>query len=58
MNQHQHTHDEVAYVDALLKRLLEHYLTNTALPSQAEKALTPALVHLLSRCVIAEGYGQ
>ncbi len=57
----QQTQGNVEYVDTLLDRLLEQYLTRTALPNKEDRAgrpLTPALFHVLARCVIAEGYGE
>ncbi len=57
----QQTQGNVDYVDTLLDRLLEQYLTRTALPNKEDRAgrhLTPTLFHVLARCVIAEGYGE
>ena len=58
MNQQQYTQGAAEYIDTLIRRLLERYLAGEALPSSAEKILTPALVHALSRCIVAEGYGE
>ena len=58
MNQQQYTQGTAEYVDTLIRRLLERYLTSEALPGSAEKTLTPALVHALSRSIMAEGYGE
>ena len=45
------------FVDRILNRLLEHYLTREALPGTDEERLTVTLFHRLARCVVAEGYG-
>ena len=58
MNQQQYTQDAQEYIDTLIRRLLERYLAGEALPGSVEKTFTPALVHALSRSIVAEGYGE
>ena len=46
----------VQYKDALVQRLVEHYLAHRPLPGQ-DKALTPELFYRLYRAITGEGYG-
>jgi hypothetical protein len=58
MDQQRQTQGDVEYVNGILKRLQQHYLNSTALPSQEGQPLTLTLLYRLYRYVIAEGYGQ
>ncbi len=57
----QHTQDQemvadVEYIDALVERLVEHYLARTPLASKEVKPLTITLFHHLYCHIMAEGY--
>ena len=54
----QETRDDLAYMDEMLRRLLEHYLTGTSLPGNAGARVSMTLLHRLARCIVTEGYGQ
>ncbi len=54
----QETRDDLAYMDEILRRLLEHYLTGTSLPGNAGARVSMTLLHRLARCIVTEGYGQ
>ena len=54
----QQTQGDVQYMDGILNRLLEHYLTSEMLPGKEEERLSPTLFHRLARCVVNEGYGE
>ena len=54
----QETRDDLAYMDDILRRLLEHYLTGTSLPGKARARVSMTHLHRLARCIVTEGYGQ
>jgi hypothetical protein len=54
----QQLEQDAAYVDALIERLCEHYLTRTPLPGSEPEPLNAAAFYRFYRYVIAEGYGQ
>ena len=54
----QQTQDNVQYMDGILNRLLEHYLTSATLPGKEGQRLSATLFHHLARCVVGEGYGE
>ena len=47
-----------AYRNALLQRLVEHYLRRDRVPSKDQQPITITLFHRLCHHVLAEGYGQ
>jgi hypothetical protein len=51
-------HGIAAYTNAILDRLVEQYLTRTALPGTEQHVLTIERFHRLYQCVLAEGYGR
>ncbi len=53
----QQTTDDAAYMNAILDRLVEHYLGDTPLPNNNGQ-LSITLFHRLYRHVMAEGYGK
>ena len=57
MNQ-QERHTQVEYLNGLLDRLMEQYLSAGGLSQREGEPLSPALFHKLYRAIIAEGYGQ
>ncbi len=63
MNDHffpeeQLPHAGITNQDAILKRLLEYFLTRTELPHNQPTLVTATLFHRLYRYVVAEGYGE
>jgi hypothetical protein len=46
-----------AYVDELIERLMQQYLTAQLLPGSNRRELSPQLLHKLCRAIMAEGYG-
>lgn len=54
----QQTQGDAEYTNALVGRLVEHYLARTPLPDKAGKPITITLFHHLYRHVMEEGYGQ
>ncbi len=51
------TQDEAPYTNAILNRLVEHYLADSPLPGKNGE-LSITLFHRLYRYVMAEGYGE
>lgn len=49
---------DTQYVEAILDRLVEHYITDTELHGEDRRAITVGCFHRLWRYVIAEGYGR
>ncbi len=53
----QQAKDASEYTNAILDRLVEHYLADTPLPGNSGQ-LSIVLFHRLCRCALAEGYGE
>ena len=49
--------DTSSYTQQLLQRLVELHLNGTEVPGDADRALTPWLLHRLLRCLLNEGHG-
>ncbi len=54
----QQTQGDILYMDGILSRLLEHFLSGEPLPDKEQDVISPVLFHRLARCVVGEGYGQ
>jgi hypothetical protein len=46
------------YVDELIERLMNMYLTSQPIPGSRTSELTPKVLHNLCRAIMAEGYGR
>ena len=57
MNQ-QERQTQVEYLNGLLDRMMEQYLSAGGLSPREGESLSPALFHKLYRAIMAEGYGQ